>query len=275
MNKRFSDKDVLNIVSLYCHERISIDNIAKRYNSSFNTIKNILLDKDIQIRTKSDARKEYTINEEYFDVIDTNNKAYVLGLLYADGNIHSKRNMIQIFLQENDKEILEKIIVDMEYSRGLYYKDYSNSNFKRKNQYGIVITNKKLKESLIAQGCVPKKSLILKFPENLDKRLYPHFIRGYLDGDGCIYYDGCRSKVSFYSTIDFCNFIKEIVLETLDLNVYITKRNEFQADAAIGGTRNIIKFLNWIYNDADLFLYRKYEKYLQILNYYNSFSHAA
>ena len=51
-----------------------------------------------------------------------------------------------------------------------------------------VIGNKHMRDSLISKGCVPNKSLILKFPseEILPKELQRHFIRGYFDGDGTI-----------------------------------------------------------------------------------------
>ena len=52
--------------------------------------------------------KIYTINEDYFDIIDTEEKAYLLGFLYADGNHFTKKNRITIGLQEKDKHILEK-----------------------------------------------------------------------------------------------------------------------------------------------------------------------
>lgn len=42
-----------------------------------------------------------------------------------------------------------------------------------------------MKADLISHGCIPQKSLILKFPE-ISKELIPHFIRGYFDGDGSV-----------------------------------------------------------------------------------------
>lgn len=45
---------------------------------------------------------------------------------------------------------------------------------------------------LSKHGCVPNKSLILKFPTTLPNELVNDFIRGYFDGDGSVYINNKR-----------------------------------------------------------------------------------
>ena len=52
---------------------------------------------------------QYTFDTHFFDEINTQEKAYVLGFLFADGYNYEKRGVVSLSLQEKDKEILDKI----------------------------------------------------------------------------------------------------------------------------------------------------------------------
>ena len=123
-------------------------------------------------------------------------------------------------------------------------------------------------------GMHKAKSLILEFPKWLDKNLYSHFIRGYFDGDGSVY---CYEKkmnwnISIVSTKNFCEFVKNIVENELGIHVHVKldgRRNDITSDIRIGGNRQVLRFLDWIYKDSDLRMERKYIKYQQLLDYEN------
>ena len=128
-------------------------------------------------------------------------------------------------------------------------------------------------------GMIPNKSLKLKFP-NIDKSLYKHFIRGYFDGDGSIVQQIRNNNnhpvlVTITSTKSFCNTISDIIKNELNINSCITDascKNGITKVLSISG-RNICKtFLDWIYDDANLFLERKYNRYLDYYNINNSLS---
>lgn len=74
------------------------------------------------------------------------------------------------------------------------------------NRARLTITNKKIAKDLIKCGCIPNKSLVLKFPDErifASKDLIRHFIRGYFDGDGCISYletKYCRPRCTILGT---------------------------------------------------------------------------
>ena len=133
--------------------------------------------------------REYQINEDFFDNIDTEENAYILGFFYADGtNCELNDSLIGIsFTQlEQDVDILEKIksAMDADYN---FYKCIQPTNDKVK--YKFSINSQKLSKRLSELGAPPRKSLILKFPNKdifKSEDLIRHFIRGYFDGDGCI-----------------------------------------------------------------------------------------
>lgn len=138
---------------------------------------------------KSSGAWRYPIKYPQFESIDTEEKAYWLGFLYADGYVNKNSNSIEFCLQEKDYSHVVK------FSRFMGINDLSRIkrktvllNGKKYFSYRITITDKLLKENLIELGCVPNKSLILKFPseKQVPKYLVRHFVRGYIDGDGSI-----------------------------------------------------------------------------------------
>ncbi|MBU3895965.1 hypothetical protein KKG36_01460 [Patescibacteria group bacterium] len=121
--------------------------------------------------------------------------AYVLGFLYADGYIEDagKSSRTQyISFGSKDKEIIELIrsvlgskhIINYRIPSKVFFpggKTYKCAEF-----YKLRIGSKKWFRDLLRLGLVPKKSLIIKFPNNIPDKYFGHFVRGYFDGDGCV-----------------------------------------------------------------------------------------
>jgi hypothetical protein len=114
-------------------------------------------------------------------------------------------------------------------------------------------------------GMVPNKSLILEFPQWMSAELYPHFIRGYFDGDGYVSKNYNNAKLSIVSTKAFCEKVKDIVSKDIGINthIYLCHKNELTTTRTlqISGRNQIKKFLDYIYNNANLYLDRKYNIY--------------
>ena len=66
-------------------------------------------------------RKKYYLKEDIFDNIDTEEKAYWLGFLYADGNVANNASRIRLSLAENDLEILEKFSIFISLPECFFY----------------------------------------------------------------------------------------------------------------------------------------------------------
>ena len=254
--------------------------LAKRYGVDHHVILNVLEDCGIKRDYTLSARK-YSVDEHYFDTIDTPEKAYILGLLYADGCNYNRKGKwcINISLQEGDKELLENVRKELKYEKPLEYIDYSNKRdfgHTCKNQYGLFVFSKHMCNELHKKGMVRNKSLILEFPEWLNPDLYSHFIRGYFDGDGSIMQYGKYKivKVSIVSTNNFCERIKEICANIgIDTRIYESGcNNGATKQLNIFRQIDVKKFLDWIYTDATIYLKRKYQKYLEYYNMDNSLS---
>lgn len=279
--KVFTKNEIKDIIDSYINKNESSVKIGKRYNVNHKVILKVLHNNDINVDQKRFVRK-YNLDEHYFDVIDTQDKAYILGLLYADGSNNISKSTISISLQEEDKELLEEIKSTINSEKPLEYIDYSNKNdfgYHYKNQYRLLLFSSHMCKVLQKIGMIPNKNLKLVFP-NIDKSLYKHFIRGYFDGDGSVVQqirnDNNRPVlVTITSTESFCNTISDIIKNELNINSCITDascKNGITKVLSISG-RNVCKtFLDWIYDDANLFLERKYNRYLDYYNINNSLS---
>lgn len=257
-----SEEDEYEMIAAY-QNGMTVRDIAKQFNIGKKRASDILKKHDVKILLSKDRPSKYYINEQYFDNIDTQDKAYILGFLYADGC--NCVNNISICLQERDKDILDKINSAIGSNRPLRFIDYSNRDGNCQNQYNLTVTNKYMSNRLIELGMVQNKSLILEFPKWIDVSLYPHFIRGYFDGDGYVSKNYYNAKLSIVSTNSFCESIQTILREYVGINssIYLCHKNELTTTRTlqISGRNQIQKFLDYIYNDANLYLQRKYNIY--------------
>lgn len=260
------------VIRLY-QNGLSQDKIEKEIGICRKTIRDILRQNNIHIRDNTEYRKYY-LNQDYFEIIDTQNKAYTLGFLYADGNVSKEKYNIQLSLQEGDKHILESISKDMETNTPLVYRNLKKYNNNQQNQYSISLHSKKMHQDLCKLGVVPNKTHGIEYPNFLPEDLHRHFIRGMMDGDGCIHppygnYNKIKT-VDICGTYKFCMGLKQIIEEKLNIHCSViktspdVKRTTYKT--TVSGGIQVSKFLDWIYSDANLYLYRKYDIYQK---YYN------
>ena len=216
-------------------------------------------------------QNEVKFDETIFDNIDTEEKAYWLGFIFADGyisklNKNSKHNYhFELSLKGSDINHLNKFNVFMKHIKNNVSIGKVNCNGKICERCRWSVRNKHLWESLNSKGCVPKKSLILKFPdENIfsDKSLIRHFIRGYFDGDGCVSYsDKFHTKLSFglLGTSDFLTMLVSYL--PIQFKIRKEPKKSVYFGACAGGSA--LKNLNFLYQNCTIFLDRKYNRYLE------------
>lgn len=215
----------------------------------------------------------YEIDENYFSKIDSIDKAYFLGLLYADGNVYIKNsiNQLSIELLLEDLKIINLFKICLKTNKPLKFRKskIDKNNFKIKERCGLIIGNKKICSDLVNLGCVPRKTKILKFPQFIkkDDSLLKAFIRGYFDGDGCVSISKQNKiKSSIISTEDFILNLNNI-FTNLGLNpkIYKSKKNNNFHEIYFHGKERNIKMYNYIYDDSIYFLNRKKEKFENFL----------
>jgi len=170
---------------MYTKDGLTPREIGEKFGVKRHQI-NYILEKNGVQKNSSDCKRKYEINEYYFDNIDTPNKAYILGFLYADGCNHIKHNnTITLELQQKDADILELIKNEIGSSKPLYWFNTIRTDGVERHMVSMVLNSKHMCEMLSKCGCVHKKTFLLEFPDFLEERLYSHFIRGYFDRDGC------------------------------------------------------------------------------------------
>ena len=259
--RKIKEDEYENIIRLY-NNGISSLALAKMYSVDKAIILKILRNCSIERRDYSHSQQKYTLKEDYFDIIDTANKAYILGWWYSDGNRHG--NNLRIQLQAGDIEILEKINKELGSNRPIPV--YSRKQYGENWQDGcrLDIVNKHMAKALDNAGVIENKSLVIRYPDWLDTSLNRHFIRGLFDGDGSVLKTENRHNATITGTSWLCNSIKEIVKSELHIhcNVCLADTdNGITSVFVISGKNNVKIFLDWIYKDAELYLDRKYQIY--------------
>lgn len=206
----------------------------------------------------------YTFDENYFQDVNTEEKAYWLGFLAADGGIY--RRTIKINLNVRDKEHLIKFSKAIK--SNLAIKELPGVGYGKGTIIAsLEINSAKMVKDLAIYGVIPNKSLILK-PPNLSEHLIRHWIRGYLDGDGSIIpkLANGNAQLSFLGTKEILrwieyNLIHENIHALYSRNKDSTKNNY---QLSFGGTLSIMNYVNYLYEDASVFLDRKYQKVLEL-----------
>ena len=236
--------------------------IARKYGYNQSAVTALLHKNNIEIR---DFRID--VDEDFFSIIDTEEKAYVLGWLYADGNVNKNTWRIQIA----DLDILEKIKELVKYKGEIADVQPPKKFPHRKVQYTINVCRKKMVDDLARLGVVPKKSLIIKFPteDQVPKHLLGHFLRGVFDGDGSI--TKCAKggfAISLTSTQDFLDEMMKLFKSDFSLYERFPDRKTTSRSLMCGKKSAIYEFLDFIYRDATVYLDRKYKLYKEFVQWY-------
>lgn len=221
-------------------------------------------------------RRIFSCDEHYFDVIDTPNKAYILGLLWSDGYNDVVRGQIKIQLQDRDKSVLERINIEVDSDRPLRMVRLHNKNSHWRDSYTLTLNSGHMSSVLESYGMTQNKSLTLEFPSWLDPCLYRHFIRGYFDGDGSVCFTEKTFSVSAVGTPEFLGVMQKICT---DIGIKSTvspkkNRNPHTCQWYVTNRQDMLSFLRWIYDDSDLKIERKYQKYLEALIYYQNINNS-
>ena len=107
--RRLSHQEKSELFRMYETGNYSGNQLTNYFPISQVAINNLLRRNGYVAKSASDLKRKYPIVEDFFDVIDTEEKAYILGLLYADGYNNTDRNSVSLGLKETDREVLDKI----------------------------------------------------------------------------------------------------------------------------------------------------------------------
>jgi intein/homing endonuclease len=219
--------------------------------------------------------EKYAYDIDYFESIDSQDKAYWLGFIFADGCvIYNKKDRcyeFSIHLKKTDDGHLRKlnnclngnVIVTYHTAKPFVHKGYD----KEYETCIIRFYSIKLVRDLIDKGVYQNKTNRLVFPTYLNEELTWHFIRGFMDGDGhlCIPNDGDRYGYRVGFTSNSRNFLESLqrVLSRHNIVSHVN-RDKSSHKLEIRERKSVKKFIDNTYNNANIFLDRKYDTYLKL-----------
>ena len=244
--------------------------ISEKYNISDTTLYKELNKRGVTYR--SEKGRKHHFDQRYFNVINTEEKAYWLGFLYADGCVtHSnktdkKPNRVKINLSSKDHEHLIAFCDAIKYT-GKIEMINPIGTFSTNSISRLAVNSTSMCEDLIALGCHQSKTFSITMP-NIPNHLIRHFIRGYFDGDGSI--SGTRELAKF-SIIGPTKMLEE--LQTVFINECNFSKNKiFQSKTpgisylAYGGINKLRAIYHFLYDDSTVYLNRKKTKFESIIS---------
>ncbi|MFI5113512.1 MAG: hypothetical protein ACHP7J_00105 [Terriglobales bacterium] len=219
-------------------------------------------------RRRAGEQPTYTVNHSFFSNIDTEEKAYVLGFVSADGWVSDKRHLLGIALSSRDRSHLEKINNAMNSTYPIHFQDTGRIT-KRENRpitlSKISILSRQIVSDLASLGVVERKSLIIAPPTFLSREMERHYWRGMVDGDGSIHvmkssygkknplWSICLVSGSPHMLPRFAEFVQREIQHT----VRVKQKRARLYSASLVGLELPQRLVRLLYENSTIFLDRK------------------
>jgi hypothetical protein len=225
-----------------------------------------------------------SVNHTFFNNINTEEQAYLLGFYVADGCSNKYKDQsyrLKISVSEVDKEILQLYKRFIYPEANIIQQKSKHYKYQSKDMCSFIVSSNSIFESVNLLGYGRNKTYKNLNLPNISKELIPHFIRGYFDGDGAISFKMGERKVIKKKTDthyfnSYCSFtsctktlledIQKFCKENYDISfvIRIHKKKYFSMD--ISSLKNMLLFYNMLYKDANFYLNRKKSKYDEFIN---------
>lgn len=245
-----------------------VKDMSETFGICVRVIHNLLKRKGIPIQPRKEYLRKYTLDENYFDNIDTEEKAYFVGLLYADGTNNINVHQVRLGLIVKDKYLLELLSNIIKSNKPLSVSKRSIKNPKHYDFYTLNIDSKYVSDRLNELGVVPAKTFKVTFPDWLDEKLYNHFIRGYFDGDGHIGISKKFGRASIIGTDKFCKSVSNILREKCNVNGRMRPNdknaNNNIVQMEVYGNNQVLRFMDYLYKNSTIYMLRKHDLYIQL-----------
>ena len=247
------------------------ETIAENLDVSDRAFRRVL--KEAGVNTRIKGRYE-VLNENYFEKIDTERKAYFLGLIYADGYVGVHDELVISFKDNEDGLRILNILKDELGFTGDLKTQIQNGGYQPGATCAkLNFSNAKVNSDLRKLGLSEYKLESRKYIPDIPKELVPHFIRGMFDGDGSIavYMEKTRTgsytekaTMNLYGNQTLLEEIREIFMKELGCN-YTTIRTGQNSDKIpiyhLGGKKQLQKVKHYLYDNATIYFNYKKEKF--------------
>lgn len=266
---QLTEEDKQSIVDAY-FDNIAFSKLPEYLDISQRAVARVLKDKGVNTRLKN----RYTLDRDYFESIDTEQKAYWLGFLYADGYVGDEKfNNVVLGLIDTDKSHLDMFVEHISFTGNVRLAGRGGYKGSRE-RYVVNFSSKKMASDLRKLGLYPGKSTTMSSFPDIPQSLIRHFIRGYFDGDGSVYtarstsyhkgkmYEYRKPVVSIIATRDFA---EEIAINLPYKHRIRQSKSPDMVYIEYYGVSDFPLMYDELYNDATVYLQRKYDKFNDIL----------
>jgi len=244
------------------HTNCAETKLAKEFNVSPATIRNIRSRNNISKKTQR-SDELLKVDENYFENINTADKAYYLGWITSDGCINNNY-YLQIGLSSKDIEFLKKFKENI--------KSEHKISIRKNGKYELsvfAISCKKICLDLAKHGVTKDKSKILNFPKTIQEEFLSDYLRGLFEGDGTwnIYQPKNPKKrpaIQFGIYSPVLNFLvetQEYLMSKLNLNktkIFPPNKKDTCFKLVYCGNVQVKKLYDFMYKNANLKLERKF-----------------
>jgi hypothetical protein len=233
---------------------MSMVEVGLKYGKSAGSICNLFKRRGLE--TRGSGKRKHSMNELFFEKIDNEQKAYILGFIFADGHVGEK--VVAFKIKKNDVDILEKINAAIESKYPITGNEYLSLRF----------YSPKMAANLKSIGLIPRKTWNMPSHIPVEENLIKHFFRGLIDGDGSvtIFYSKKEKKHKLSisltggdeSFLKLCDFIISQNINCNTKKIMKTKNNWGNSYMVKWHDRQALNLCEWLYKDANIYLERKY-----------------
>lgn len=246
------------------------ETIAEDLDVSNRAFRRVL--KEAEVNTRIKGRYE-VLNENYFEKIDTERKAYFLGLIYADGYVGVHDELVISFKDNEDGLRILNILKDELGFTGDLKTQIQNGGYKPEATCAkLNFSNAKVNSDLRKLGLSEYKLESRKCIPDIPKELVPHFVRGLFDGDGSItvYMDSSSGKpcekatFAVYGNQGLLEELRDIFVNELGCNftsIRTTVNSDKIPEYRVGGKKQLQKVKHYLYDNATIYFNYKKEKF--------------
>lgn len=271
---KITQSQLTEIIKYYENVR-SLTLLSEKFNICKSTLyyhlKKMKVDTKLDKSKQGDRIRKFNIDPHFFSDINTRDKAYILGILHSDGSITKRGNQVRIKLC--DLDLLETINRKIYINRPTYSGGQDKPSYKKNAT--IVISHPQIYEDVQKHGCCLNKTYNLEFPNTIPNELMGDYLRGFFDGDGCIYVNNkFKYRPATIKIIATRKWVEGLInylrLIGISSTFYDDKRHDNRITGfTISNVGAILEFYKLIYRDIidQIFLQRKYDKYTEYFNF--------
>lgn len=256
------------IAKTYVEDGWSLGRILRHYNlkTGHSNLSRYLRRRGITIRAGAVQNRQYHCDSEYFTDPHSPTKYWLLGLIATDGYVHEEKGYVSIELDTEDIAALEYVKTALSFTGPIHDNPAKHSSI-------LTIHDDRLVADLVKLGMHQRKSLTLQPMPWIRDDLFPHFLNGFITGDGWITrVKPNRSRKTEALTVGFCG--------SSDLVPWVARKVENRWDISLSRSRRrgchqyvtsarsaVLGICGEMFRNAPFVLKRKHEAYLRYLAY--------